>query len=379
VFIARSADPKNHVKALYVGIFITVVASLYLFGAKVIAQSPTHQSMAARSMQHTLHRYSAIREKPTSTTSDTVNDTVNTATALAMNVNHNTEVARGSSRKAAALSNTTKVQPPKPSYHVGQTRGFSVYGNTGGKERTFKAKLLANGNHTYIWVDTAQYIPKATLSNLLMRFDKRIYSRDIDYFSNASGRDRAKYVNILITDLNGLDGYFDANDLSGQNQMKLIYLDGGLIKNSPNEAYNTLAHEFEHLLFYLSDGADVEWLDEGMAVYAEYINGSFPATYVDDYLRDPNINPATGFTTNSNNSYGAAFLFVAYAANQVTQSHNPIPKFTRSLIENSPKGLNGVNIVLHRYIKNRYKDSYGEIYKPQQLVKYGTKLQNNAP
>ncbi|MHB8842300.1 MAG: hypothetical protein ACYC56_11050 [Candidatus Aquicultor sp.] len=378
MFIARTANPKNHVKALIVGIFITVVASLYLFGAKVIAQSPTHKSMAAQSMQRTLHRYSTIHEKPTPTTSDTVNNLVNTTTALAMNINHNTEVARGSSHKAAALSKTTKVQPPKPSYHIGQTRGFSIYDDKGRKERTLKAKLLADGKHTYIWVDSTKYIPKNTLSKLITRFDKGIYSRDMDCFSNASGRKRAKYVNILITDLNGLDGYFDANDLSGQNKMKLLYLDGDLIKTTPGEAYNTLAHEFEHLLFYLSNGADVEWLDEGMAVYAEYINGGFPTTYVDDYLRDPNVNLATGFTTDDNNSYGAAFLFVAYAANQVTQSHASIPKFTRALIENSPKGLNGVNIVLHRYSKNRYKDSYGEIYKPQQLVNFGTKLQNKA-
>ncbi len=377
MFTARTVDPKNHVKAFYVGIFIIVVASLYLFGSKVIAQSSTHKSAAAQSMKRTLHRYSTINDKPTPTTSDTVNDLVNTTTALAMNINRNTEVARGSSRKAA-LSSTAKVQPSKPSYHIGQTRGFSIYDEKGRKERALKAKLLADGKHTYIWVDSAKYVPKKTLSALITRFDKGIYARDMDYFSNASGRERAKYVNILITDLDGLDGYFDANDLSGQNKMKLLYLDGDLIKTTPVEAYNTLAHEFEHLLFYLSDGADVEWLDEGMAVYAEYINDGFPSTYVDDYLHDPNVNLATGFTTDSNNSYGAAFLFVAYAADQAAQSHSSVPKFTRALIENSSQGLSGVNIVLHRYIKNRYKDSYGEIYKPKQLVTFGTKLQNNV-
>lgn len=386
MFIARSANPKNHVKAISVLVFIAIVTSLYLIGMRIITQPPVHQSLAAESIERTMHRYSAMHEKSTPATSDAATKTTSTAATAANTITSakasaktNSVIAMTPSRQAAAVSSTKKVQPHKPSYHIGQTRSFSLYDDNGHKERTFKARLLANGTHTFIWVDNARYVPKATLSNLITRFDKHIYPRDVEYFANATGRERATYVNILITDLNGLDGYFDANDISGQNNMKLIYLDGGLIKTTPDEAYSTLAHEFEHLLFYLSDGADVEWLDEGMAVYAEYLNGGFPATYVDDYEGNPNVKLATGFTTDNNNSYGAAFLFIAFAADQVKQSHNSVPKFTQALIENSSKSLKGVNIVLHRYIKNKYKDSYQEVYQPQQLIKYGIKLQNAAP
>lgn len=302
-----------------------------------------------------------------------------------------------------------------------KSRTFDIYNARGRMRRTVTARLAGSGRHTEIWVDTSRPIPRPSVSRLLTRFDKQIYPRDTRYFATPAARrrlgpnreragaerKRTGRVIILVTDTGQSDGYFDPADLSGRNRANLIYVNAKVVRDEPAEAENTLAHEFEHMLFYLGSGKtrgsraaagqtdgskgaagktagsktagaqDTEWLDEGLAVYAEYINGGHPDLYVRGFRDSPDVRFAGRFSS-ANNSYGAAFLFVASAAREVERSAGSVPRFTRALVARSSEDRAALNHVLRRYIRNPRADSVDELYRRDRLTRFGRALITSA-
>jgi hypothetical protein len=256
---------------------------------------------------------------------------------------------------------------------INQTRSFALYDELGRQTKSLPANLKAAGKYSDVWVDNAETIPAPLLTKLVNQIDNKIYPVDARNFATAACRKKVPRIAVLITDTNNLDGYFDSRDVEGQNHLNLIYLNSRLVKNNMPEAFNTITHEFEHLLFYRSGGADIEWLDEGMAVYSEYMNGNFPSLYVNEYYNQPNVRLAGPFL-NENNYYGAAFTFVSFAVDQVQKSHKSVPQFFQELINRSNSGTTGINVVLHRFIENKQLDSYGEIYRTTQLRRYAASI-----
>lgn len=248
--------------------------------------------------------------------------------------------------------------------HIGDTHTF-ILDTRRIKRRPVTATLRATGQHTAIWVDNTESIPQKSVLRLMERFDENVYPRNTEYFATSTHKQPAQ-VNILVTDLGAIDGYFDPGDLAGWKQTNIIYVNAQVVKNEPAEACSTIAHEFAHLLFYVNGGRSIKWLDEGLAVYAEHINGGNPDYYVESFRRSPDVKLTGDF---SNESYGAAFLFIAFAADQVEQSGNSVPAFTRALIENSGS-TKSINAILHQFISDPQLDSVGEIYRSEQLVDY---------
>jgi hypothetical protein len=261
-----------------------------------------------------------------------------------------------------------------------RTHSFVIYDEDSGRiTRRLKANLKASGAHADIWVDSKETISDRAANEMVKEFDERIYPTDIRNFANKKCQSNVKRAAFLVTDIGNSDGYFDSRDIDSMNKMNLIYLNADLIRTEPSETYSTLAHEFEHLLFYMStrndqSGTELEWLDEGLAVYAEKLNGNFPSYFVDDFRRDPRVK-LDGEFSGSNNSYGAAFLFISFAADQVKASNQPVPDFLKDLIYNSGKGMHGLNLTLHRHIANKSLDSYSEIYKLGQLKRYSVSIE----
>lgn len=287
-------------------------------------------------------------------------------------------IVRHKSTSPVALASAKQGKPVTPNYskpaisRIGQARFFVLRDESLRNKRYVKAYLKATDKHTDIWVDRAQPVPQAAVSSLLERIETRIYPQNLKYLANEDCRRQVKRLSVLITDTGISDGYFDSSDLEGRRPLNLIYLNSRVIREEPVEAYNTVAHEFAHLLFYCGGGADIEWLDEGMAVYAEYLNGNYPGLYIDSFKAEPYTRLTADFS-NNNNSYGAAFLFVAFAASQVEKSGNSVPQFMQELILNSNGGMAGINATLREFISNPRFDSFQEIYQLRQLRNYNIK------
>lgn len=160
-------------------------------------------------------------------------------------------------------------------YRIGETRTFSFDSERAGVNKTITAKLVYKDKHTNIWVDTDSNVPQSSFSasDLGKVFENKVYPTNLKYFAGKKAQGKAQKVDIVITDLPNMSGYFDAGDVLANNS-NLFYLDTEILGN-PEEARNTLAHEFAHLLFYLSGRGDDEELDEKLAVSAEYLNGRY--------------------------------------------------------------------------------------------------------
>lgn len=373
MFVALSNSYKRYSKLINLLLIIALIVSIYTVGKLAIGYTwpILHQAdskNAAIFDQIKLARINTaspnINTKSTEKSNSAVTTTNRKSSMAAIS-----KPAKNPFAATQTIPNTTRV---------GQVRSFSIYKfNTGSKIRTLEASLVATGQHTDIWIDQATPIPDKSVTALLNHFDKRIYSKNISYFASETAAKRASRISILITDLGEMDGYFDPNDIASQNQATMLYLNSKVVKNELSEAYNTLAHEFEHLLYYVGGGADIAWLDEGMAVYAEYLNGGYPSLYVNDYRRNPKVRLNSKFSY-ANNYYGAAFLFVAYAVNQVEKSHHSVPLFLQSTIRNSNKGLRGINAALHKFISDPNYNSYGEIYESRILIDFSRTLETSG-
>jgi hypothetical protein len=177
------------------------------------------------------------------------------------------------------------------------------------------ASLLAEGKYCKIWVEDSslQYVNPDIAQKIASEYDKNIYGKMLDTFDdgefplkNKDGMtivfnnileyadwltDEDGKLSILLLDIrDGYDyngdsytaGYFwsgnfyEAKKGSNSNGMDMIYLDTYPAEPGSKEAYQTLAHEMQHLMNFATSllvresSVDV-WIDEGLSSAAEYI------------------------------------------------------------------------------------------------------------
>ena len=201
---------------------------------------------------------------------------------------------------------------------------------------------LYAGSSCYVWVLDGQ-ISSAQAEMLGTEFDDLIFQKDTDNFGVGRYVDNGDKVNILCYDLSdkNIGGFFSILDIFssyecsssdvrnyGLNTDKaIININGKAIRNLPDFAKSTLAHEYQHMIcaseaFYYSETPFVKtWLDEAMAAYAEEL--SYPGIkneghynqlmYFSDNFR--NGQSLYNFSTEGDEyigAYGAVYLFSQY-------------------------------------------------------------------
>ncbi|MDR3356206.1 MAG: hypothetical protein LBO04_03355 [Spirochaetaceae bacterium] len=181
---------------------------------------------------------------------------------------------------------------------------------------SLKADLLAEGNYCKIWVEQAskQYFTAAGAKKLAAEYDSNIYGKMLACFDigKVNVDDNTTVGNILaaadwLTDGDGklsilmLDirdgytpqsgsytaGYFSPANFYKDggfyrsNQKDMVYMDTYPAKPGSTESCQTLAHELQHLMNFITsfvvrvDGNKVNlmdtWVDEGLSSAAEYL------------------------------------------------------------------------------------------------------------
>lgn len=175
------------------------------------------------------------------------------------------------------------------------------------------------GNHAAIVVDDADAVSDADVDELLKRFDEHIAPIDHQFFGeprDANGDDFDKngvtilFLTSKITEVDAqIVGFFQATDLEdpavnpASNGADLLYLQppGGNI--DLDSLSGTIAHEYEHLISYYAkvvnrgSSPEAAWLDEGLAAFAEDINGYGGDAFlsVSKYLEAVGDTSLTGF------------------------------------------------------------------------------------
>jgi hypothetical protein len=173
------------------------------------------------------------------------------------------------------------------------------------------AKLLAEGRYCKVWVeDSSLNVRPDTARKIAREYDNNIYGKMLSAFDDGKFTlpneddtditlgnileyadwltDKDGKLSILLLDIRDgytrqgdsyTAGYFWGGNLLGgsySNRMDMIYLDTYPAVPGSKEAYQTLAHEMQHLMNFAATKLEQKpqmdvWIDEGLSSAAEYI------------------------------------------------------------------------------------------------------------
>lgn len=235
-------------------------------------------------------------------------------------------------------------------YQVGSTKLFWTYNFETEMYTTITATLKSSGTYSNVWVNTSDYNMSITDANkLTSEFDSRIYPKITQAFAFPSDVDKNSKTDILCYDIKDgfsgsggyIAGYFDPTDLypfdildnQFTNKMEVFYIDVypsmnvGTTKDV-SAAYETIAHEFQHMVNYNqnvfieqnTDGDMDIWLQEAFSEAASQIySGRVSTERIDYYNSSSSI--ANGFSLivweGELENYSLAYLFSQYLKEQV--------------------------------------------------------------
>ena len=230
----------------------------------------------------------------------------------------------------------------QPVYDKGDTEYFYHYDANMQSRISDRFDCRYAGDTCYVWVLKNQ-ISDSEAESLGMEFDDLIFENDTENFGEGRYISDGGKVHILVYDLNmqGLGGFFTICDIYssaectqaqveyyGLNTDKaIININGKAVKQLPEYAKSTLAHEYQHMIcaseaFYFALTPFVKtWLDETMAAYAEEI--SYPGIkeegyynqlmyFSDNYRCGQSLYNFTNDNDEYIGSYGAVYLFSQY-------------------------------------------------------------------
>ena len=328
-------------------------------------------------------------------------------------IQQNCEIARKlqnlSLEQTAGIRSVEAVQLRR-TCTVGETAAFYISYD----ERTYhevEFTLEASGKNCNIWyyddisdvsLDVSESALDETFDVLAEKFDSVFYAEQTVFGSyeienkNGAFISTPEKIDILIFDLEydarssanggGTYGFFNIVDIYTEepvnrlnekesagyrtNQAECFYIDAYFLRNRPDKIYETLVHEFQHLLGFINtavnEGAAVyeTWYTEMMSQLAEdilisYLGIKYEDSFLPGRMSWCNLYHNLGFYDWNNNEsagYGNAYLFGSYLAH----SYGGID-FIRVLAQCGKINEEAVTFALKQTGKN--DDFYTAFYK----------------
>ncbi len=242
---------------------------------------------------------------------------------------------------------------PAPQARVGEIQQFFTHI----PDQQVEATCLAIGENIYLYIETAfqHMMTAAQAREIVAEFDARIYPqvhRWIGY-EWRPGLDLDTRITLLMHDVgannSGKDfgGYFTSVDLDpaarNSNRREMVYMDVFQFKErSRFTFYNSLAHEFAHLVNWYQNGgmSDERWIEEGIASFVEWaIYRNVHGIFIDGYLKDPGISLTSANTFET--YYGASFTLLLY----LFERHGG-ERFIREFARQDLLGTRGIDATL---------------------------------
>ncbi|MEA1986512.1 MAG: T9SS type A sorting domain-containing protein [Candidatus Marinimicrobia bacterium] len=257
---------------------------------------------------------------------------------------------------------TAKLGKTAHNFQVGDTRSWYTSDMENGGFVSVASTCRAVGEHCYIFVEDAIWndrISQNGVDSVRIAFDsktpadpnKGIFEIDVETFGNPPDIDGDPKIIIFILDiLDGYDGsggyvagYFHSwNETSGSgsNQAEIYYLDADPADLTSayglQNGMSTTAHEFQHMIHYNYDQNEVTFVNEGLSLIAEVVNGfAMREQYL--YLSNTNIDLFNWSYDNALPDYSRAALFTLYLYEQVGGD------VLKQIVQNTNTGISGYN------------------------------------
>ena len=227
-------------------------------------------------------------------------------------------------------SATEAPAPSPPILQVGDRDSFFVSDADRSYSEPVKAELRGMTDNVLIWVQESaafwrqrsQLTAEWVEANVIERFGQLLG------YQQPPGIDGDPRLTILMLSEPGfwLGGYFDTGSLapkalfpySNEREMvvvNLVYNDGASISDSVIRSI--IAHEYQHMLLHFRDQSEEAWVDEGLAVFSEYLVSELGAvtSHAESFFQAPNTSLTTMYQSPEFYAdYGAAGLFMIYIA-----------------------------------------------------------------
>ena len=272
---------------------------------------------------------------------------------------------------AAPIPHTGRTTPLNA--HVGQEDSFWINNADSGQYSRVRARLVYITPHLYLYIEDGQSVNLTALAASASTFEKTIYPTERAAFGSEWTPGIDDDVHITVLDAVGLGtnigGAFSPGDeyptsvspYSNEREMLYINLDG-LIPGTTD--YNrTLAAEFQRLIDWHQQPGGQVWIDEGLSLLAEHLNG-YPvneaaASFLQAFavqLTSWSDDPAASLA-----HYGASYLFMDYFA-----THYGIKTLKEALQDPALPPQNFNNALA----KNGYTDTFTDVLTKWLIANY---------
>ena len=200
-------------------------------------------------------------------------------------------------KEAAKTAEIQEPIPTRASYSVGSTKTFSIYSTyspTGSGSVQFKCLYV--GEHCYIWTPSSSSnntYPLDTIDSSFAKmaadeFDSKFDLMQSSFGNHTNGSSGDGKLHMLYYNINDgwqpgqgyIAGFFYQVDISN-NGLPILNIDtypGVYYKNSSgteykrmDDTYNTMVHEYQHLINYSNTSGMSTWLNESFSAAAEEI------------------------------------------------------------------------------------------------------------
>ena len=244
---------------------------------------------------------------------------------------------------------------------VGDNKSFWAYDFDENEYYFINASLLAIGVYSLVYIEDClisslgetEAVNRAELYR--DEFDITIYPRVTDIAGHPNGSlgdiDGDPRIYILITN-NPMSCYLQSNELDAphSNMCEMIY-----IYYYCYDVLETIAHEFDHLIWFNNEFDEVHFLLEGLAEYASFYAGYFPSHNLS--IRAPyfinDIHDSLIYFEVESQDYGACYLFAFYLAEQYGVH------FLRDLVHQTYDGALGLERAL---LESGFNITFNELY-----------------
>jgi len=275
--------------------------------------------------------------------------------------------------KLTTSQNTQKVSKNMNTHEVGFQRTFWIWDFDDLSHYEINATLLAVGEYSYIFMenfcisDLGESAAIDHSETIRDEFDSTIYPRVTDLAGHPNGTlgdidGDPRIITLLARELVSYYSQRNEQDLDYSNQCEMFYIYYRLFQ-WPYRYFQTIAHEFHHLIWFNNEMDEPQFILEALAEYAMYHSGYLApfdniSYMTNDFLSHPedsllhfNIDSEEGLTRAID--YGGGYLFACYIA-----EHYGVD-ILRNLIKESADGPEGIENVLEAA---GYNISFNELY-----------------
>lgn len=228
-----------------------------------------------------------------------------------------------------------------------------------------KAGKAGEGVYCILYLEQGRSVSQAQINAIIREFDETIYPGVTETFGSEPnpGIDADQKIHILLLDIrdgfNGttqsayIAGYFDpGNEYPAvtypySNEKELIYMDIYPAVPASARFYNTLAHEFQHMIHWEQKDnrygiSDETWLDEAMSEIAPVYCGYGPS-YSRVYTFQTTPSDSLTRWDGTLNDYAVAYMWAHYIKDRFESSS---PNIFRIILQNNRTGIEAVNAAL---------------------------------